>query len=58
MSDVKFEEKLGLDSKNDMTNSVNFNLSSDKFENLHFNVLLSLIGYKGSDKKVQKGYLL
>ena len=40
MSDAKFEEKLALGSKNDRTNLVNFNMSSDKSENLHFNVLL------------------
>ena len=57
MSDTKFEEKLALGSKNDMTNLVNFNLSSSKSENLHFNVLLLLIAYKVSAKKVQKGYL-
>ena len=57
MSDAKFEEKLALDSKNDMTNLVNFNMSSGKSENLHFNVLLLLIAYKVSAKKVQKGYL-
>ena len=57
MSDAKFEEKLALGSKNDMTNLVNFNMSSGKSENLHFNVLLLLIAYKVSTKKVQKGYL-
>ena len=57
MSNAKFEEKLALGSKNDMTNLVNFNMSSGKFENLHFNVLLLLIAYKVSAKKVQKGYL-
>ena len=57
MSDANFEEKLPLDSKNDVTNFVNFNISCDKSENLHFNVLLLLIGYKVSAKKVQKGYL-
>ena len=57
MSDAKFEEKLALGSKNDMTNLVNFNMSSGKSENLHFNVLLLLIAYKVSAKKVQKGYL-
>ena len=56
-SDAKFEEKLGFGSKNDMTNLVNFNISSGKSENLHFNVLLLLIAYKISAKKVQKGYL-
>ena len=57
MNDAKFEEKLALGSKNDMTNLVNFNMSSGKSENLHFNVLLLLIAYKVSAKKVQKGYL-
>ena len=37
-SDAKFEEKLTLDSKNDISN-VNFNGSSSKIENLHFDVL-------------------
>ena len=41
--DGKFEEKLG--SKNDMTNVVNFNVSSGKSENLHFDVLLLSIAY-------------
>ena len=57
MSDAKFEEKLTLGSKNDMTNFVNFNMSSGKSENLHINVLRLLIAYKVSTKKVQKGYL-
>ena len=39
-SDVKFEEKLTLGSKNDMRNLVNFNASSGKSENLHSDVLL------------------
>ena len=38
-SDVKFEEKLTLGSKTDMMNLVNFNGSSGKSENLHFDVL-------------------
>ena len=38
-SDAKFEEKLTLGSKNDMSNLVNFNASIDKTENLHFDVL-------------------
>ena len=41
--DGKFEEKLGF--KNDMTNVVNFNVSSGKSENLHFDVLLLSIAY-------------
>ena len=57
MSDAKFEEKLALDSKNDMTNLVIFNMSSGKSENFYFNMLLLLKAYKVSAKKVQKGYL-
>ena len=38
--DAKFEEKLTLGSKNDMRNLVNFDASSDKSENLQFDVLL------------------
>ena len=45
-SDAKFEQKLALGSKNDMTNLVNFNASSGKSENLHFDVLLLSIAYK------------
>ena len=44
-SDAKFEEKLALGFKNDMTNLVNFNASSGKSENLHFDVLLLSIAY-------------
>ena len=57
MSDAKFEEKLALDSKNDMTNLVNFNMSNGKSETLHFDPLLLLTAYKVSVKKVQKSYL-
>ena len=57
MIDAKFEEKLTLGSKNDMTNLVYFNMSSGKPEDLHFIVLLLLIAYKVLAKKVQKGYL-
>ena len=51
------KKKLTLDSKNDLTNLVNFNLGSDKSENLHFDVLLLSIAYKVSAEKVQKNYL-
>ena len=44
-SDANFEEKLTLGSKNDMRNLVNFKASSDKSENLHFDVLLVSKGY-------------
>ena len=55
-SDGKFEEKLSLGSKNDIGNLVNFNASSGKSENLHFDVLLLSITYKISTKKVQNNY--
>ena len=57
LSDAKLEEKLTLSSKNDMKNLINFNMSSGKSENLHFNVLLLLIAYNVLAKKVEKGYL-
>ena len=38
-SDARFEEKLTLGSKNDISNLVNFNASSGQSENLHFDVL-------------------
>ena len=38
-SDAKFEEKLNFGSKNDLTNLVNFNASTGKSENLHFDVI-------------------
>ena len=44
-SDAKFEEKLALGFKNDMMNLINFNASSGKSENLHFEVLLLSIAY-------------
>ena len=51
-SDAKFEENLTLVSKNAMKNLVNFNASSGKLENLHFDFLLLSIAYKVSSKKV------
>ena len=56
-SDAKFEEKLALGSKIDMMNLVNFNATSGKSENMHFDVQLLSIAYKVSAKKVQKSYL-
>ena len=55
-SDAKFEEKLALGFQNYMTNLVNFNTSSGKSENLHFDVLLLSMAYQVSVKKVQKSY--
>ena len=57
VSDVTFGEKLALGWKNDMGNMVNFNWSSDKSENFHFDVLLLSIAYKVSAKKVLKDYI-
>ena len=56
-SDAKFEEKLTLGYKNNTKNLVNFNASSGKSENLHFDVLLLSIGYKVLAKNVQKNDL-
>ena len=56
-SGAKIEEKLSHGFKNDMKNLLNFNASSGKSENLHFDVLLLSIAYKVSAKKVQKSYL-
>ena len=53
-SDTKFEEKLALGFKNDMTYLVNFNVSSGKSENLHFDVLLLSIAYKKFQLKKRK----
>ena len=49
--DDKFEEKLTLDSKNDVRNLVNFNACNGKPENLHFDVLLLSIAYEVAAKK-------
>ena len=56
--DAKFQEKLILGSKNDMRNLVNYNASSSKSENMHFDVVLLLSRtYKVSSKKAQKNCL-
>ena len=51
-SDAKFEEKMALGFKNDVTSLVNFTVSSGKSENLHFHVLLLSLAYKDSAKKL------
>ena len=56
--DAKSEEKLTLGSKTDMRNQVNFNWSSGKSENLHFDGFLLSKAYKVLEEKVQKSYLL
>ena len=47
-SDVKFEENLTLGSRNDTRILVNFNASSGKSGNLHFDVLLLPMVHKVS----------
>ena len=54
-NDVKFKEKLTLGSKNDLRSLVNFNASSGKSENLHFDVMLLLsIAYNFRLKKYRR----
>ena len=48
----KFEERLTLSSKNDIRTLGNFNTSSGKSENLHFDVLILSKVYVGAQKKV------
>ena len=54
-SDTKFEEKMTLGSKNDMRNLVNFNASSRKLENLHFDLLILSKEYSACAKKSTEG---
>ena len=56
-SDARFEEKPIFGSKNNLRNLVNFNASSGKSENLHFDVLLLLKVYYVRTIKVQRKYL-
>ena len=42
MSDAKFEEELTLGSKNGMWNLVDFNASTGKSKNFHFDVSFKL----------------
>ena len=50
---AKFKRKLTCGLKNDIRNLVNFHASSQKSENLYFDVLLLSIAYKVSAWKVQ-----
>ena len=47
----KFEENYLLVSKSDKINLVNFNVSSSKSENFHFDALLLSIAYNDLAKK-------
>ena len=53
-SDAKFEEKLTLGSKNDMRNLVNFNASSGKSGNSHFDVQHLPVAYSFSLKSTEE----
>ena len=53
-SDAKFEGKLTLGSKNDMRNLMNFNASSGKSGNLHFDVLFCQQHIKFQPKKYRR----
>ena len=53
-NDSKLEEKLTICSKNNMMNLVNFNASSGKSENLHFDVLLLSKVYCFSQKSSEE----
>ena len=55
--DAKFKEKLTGGLKNDIRNLVNFNMSSLKPENLHFDRLVLSKAYNVLDEKVQKSYV-
>ena len=48
---AKFKEKLTCGLKNNIKNLVNFHASSQKSENLHFDVLLLSKVYKVLDRK-------
>ena len=53
-SDAKFEEKLAHGSKLDMTNLVNFNATSGKSENMHFDVQFCQYHIKFQLKKCRR----
>ena len=56
-SDAKFEGKLALGFEYDMVTLANFNASSGKSENVHFDVILLSIAYKNLAEEVLKNYL-
>ena len=53
-SAAKFEDNCLLVLKNDKMNLVNFNASTGKSQNLHFDALLLSIAYKYSAKKCRR----
>ena len=55
--DAIFNESLTGGLKNNVTNLVNFNGSSPKSQNLHFDGLVLFKAYKVLDEKLQKNYV-
>ena len=55
--DAKFKGKLTCGLKNNIRNLVNFHVSSQKSENLHFDVLLLSKVHKDLDEKAQERYV-
>ena len=56
--DANFKEKLPTGSKNDMTNLVNFNSSSGKSGNLHFDGICFLKLCNVSSKKMHRSWVV
>ena len=55
--DAIFKEKLTGGFENDKRNLINFDASTQKFENLHLYGLILSKTYKVLDEKVQKSYV-
>ena len=55
--DAKFKEKLTCGLKNDLRNLLNFQASSQKSENLHFDWILLTKAFNNLDEKRQKSYV-
>ena len=55
--DAKFKGKLNCGLKNDLRNFFNFQASSGKSGNLHFDRLLLIKAYKDLNEKIQKNYV-
>ena len=56
-NDAKFQGKLTCGLKNGLRNLFNFQVSSGKSGNLHFDGLLWSKVYKDLDEKVEKSYV-
>ena len=56
-TDAIFNEQLTGGLKNNVTSLVNFNVSSRKSQDLHFDRLILFKAYKVLDEKLQKSYV-